>query len=288
VAWIVLLAVLAGVAAALLSRPVGPLAPSSSSVGGLTANQLSDVTLIVVVAFAGFWLFLSFRDGGSGLAIPSRLVVTLLLALLLGVIFVGAAHLVHLAPIPGNTTSGGNSNNTEGYPGNNSSTGLTGPFGTSGVTLPAWAGYVAIVAVAVLVVVLLVPLLIARAEARRRALSGEAGPVPAARHALEEALQRLNSADGSDARATILALYARLLLLIGPRLGAVESLTPGEIQRDAIASLGLRPRVAHDLTETFEEARYSTHVMTTEAVDRARAALAEAISDLARSVGVPA
>jgi hypothetical protein len=290
VAWIVLLAVLAGVAAALLSRPVGSLAPSSSSVGGLTVNQLTDVVLIVVVVFAGVWLFLSLRDGGSRLAIPSRVVVTILLVLLLGVIFVGLTHLVHIAPIPGsNTSSGSSSNDTGGFGDNNSSgAGLTGPFGTAGVTLPAWAGYVAIVAVALLIAVLLVPLLIARAQARRQALSGEGGPAPAARHALEDALQRLNSADGSDPRATILSLYARLLLLVGPRLRTVESLTPGEIKRDAIESLGLRPRVAQELTETFEEARYSTHVMTPEAVDLARAALSEAITDLASSAGVPA
>jgi hypothetical protein len=38
--------------------------------------------------------------------------------------------------------------------------------------------------------------------------------------------------------------------------------------------------VARDLRETFEEARYSTHPMTTSSVDRARTALSAAVSDL--------
>jgi hypothetical protein len=285
VAWILLLAVLVGVAAALLSRPVGSVGPSAPSIGSLTWSQLTEILTIVLVVGAGLWLLYTFN--GQRMPVPTRVVATILVVLILGVLFVELAGIVHVAPLPAPTNStGGTHPPGNGTPGNVSTNGTTLPLGIPGITLPAWAAFGTVLIVAILAAVLLVPYLVARNEARRRGEVDEAPPREA-RKALQEALHRLSSGDGGDARATILALYARLLLLVGPRLGTVESRTPGEIQRDSIASLGLRPGVAQDLTETFEEARYSTHPMTREAVDRARAALSEAISDLARSAGVP-
>ncbi|MGA7861097.1 MAG: DUF4129 domain-containing protein [Thermoplasmata archaeon] len=287
-AWILLLAVLVGVAAAFLSRPVGPVSPSTPVLWTLTLNQLSELFLILVLVGVGFWLFYTLRNVSGRAPIPGQVIATILVVVLLGVLFVEFAGLVHVAPAQPPTNSTGQSNPPGGLGNGGLGNNTTTIFGTPGITLPAWAGVAAIVGVAILAGALLVPYMLARAEDRRRARSVAEGPTQEAQKVLQEALERLKSTDGTDARAAILALYARLLLLVGPRLGTVESLTPGEIQRESIASLGLRPRVAQDLTETFEEARYSTHPMTAEAVDRARAALAEAISDLAQSAGVPA
>jgi len=285
VAWILLLAVLVGVAAALLSRPVGTVAPGPPVLGGITVQQFVDILGVLGLILIGFWVFLMLRHRGERSAYPERLVAAILLTLLLGVLMVGLLHLVHIAPITGsgNGTSGPGGGGT---PGNNSTPPPLNFFGNSGVMLPAWAGFAVLVGIAILATVLLVPYLSARAHNRWRALNEADGTANQAQRALQETLRRLESADGADARSAILALYSRLLLLVGPRLGTVESRTPREIEHDSIAALGLRPPVARDLTETFEEARYSSHSMTDESVYRARAALSGAIEDLAKSAGV--
>jgi uncharacterized protein DUF4129 len=288
VAWVLLLAVLVGVAAALLSRPVGPVGPSAPSVGGLTWSQLGQLLAILFFVVVGLWLFFNLRDAGIRLPIPGRVVATVVVMLLLGVLFVEATGLVHFAPIPGSGNSTGNSNSTGGTTNNGSGNVTFGPFHTPSITLPVWVGVAALLAVAIVASVLLVPQLVARFDSRRREREEAEGTTRQAQQAMQETLQQLITADGADVRASILALYARLLHLVGPRLGTVESRTPGEIRRESVDSLGVRPPVAQELTEIFEEARYSTHPMTAEAVTRARAALSEAISDLAASAGVAA
>jgi hypothetical protein len=286
VAWILLLAVLVGVAAALISRPVGTVAPGAPVVGGVTLEQFLQVCAAILILGLGFAVFMLLRNRGSRAPIPERLVAAILLTLLLGVLMVVLLHLVHVAPIP---YSGNSSSPTgpSGYPTNNSTTPPLNFLGNSGVALPAWAGFAVLIGIAALAAWLLVPYAVARAEHRRRALEQAEGPAAQAQQALREALHRLESADVTDARTAILALYYRLLLLVGPRLGTVDSRTPREIERDSIAQLGLRPSVAQDLTETFEEARYSSHSMTSDSVARARTALRQAIADLAKSPGAP-
>ena len=287
VAWVLVLAVLVGVAAALLSRPVGSVGPAPPSLGGLTESQVGQIAAIAILVVGGLWLFLTLRDSGNRAPYPPRLVATLLMVLLLGVLFVEFAGLVHVSPIPSSPNGTGKSPPPPGMGANGSTNGTPFPFGVPGITLPSWAGFAVVLIVAFLAGVVLVPYLVARADERRRTRSdSEAKPAQEAQRALEQALNRLRSADGTDARRTILALYARLLHLVEPRLGTLESRTPREIERDSVTTLGLRPRVAQELTAAFEEARYSSHPMTPEAVDRVRAALTEAISDLARGAGV--
>jgi hypothetical protein len=287
VAWILVLAVLVGVAAALLSRPVGSVAPGSSSIGGVTLQEFATICGVVLVAAVVLWVLLGYRNRAGRSPLPERLVAAILVTLLLGVVMVAALHLVHIAPIPNSGNSTSSSNNTQGTPGNNSSISLPNFFGHPGVTLPAWAGIAVLVGIAVLAAVLLVPYLVARSDFRKRQRDEVGGTARQAQDALRDTLHRLESAEGGDARAAILALYSRLLLLVGPRLGTVESLTPREIEHDSIAALGLRSSVARDLTETFEEARYSSHSMTPETVARARTALGGAIEDLGKSAGAP-
>ncbi|MCI4352234.1 MAG: DUF4129 domain-containing protein [Thermoplasmata archaeon] len=286
VAWVLLLAVLVGLAAALLSRPVVSSGPGPPSFGGLTTNQVGEILAITLLGGFGIWLFLTLRDTSARLPFPPQIVATMLLVIILGVLFVELAGVVHYArPTPGNGTAGSPPANVTG---NNVTTNGTSPrLVPPRVTLPGWAGAAALLGLAVLAGVLLVPYLVARAEYRRRARSeSDAEPPLQARRALEETLARLRSGEGADPRAAILALYSRLLQIVGPRLGTIESRTPREIERDSIRRLGLGLGVAQDLTDAFEEARYSSHPMTPEAVDRARAALTEAVSDLAKGAGV--
>ena len=284
-AWILLLAVLVGVAAALLARPVGSYVPSPSHEAGLTATQFAEIAAIVVFGGLGVWLVLSLRSLSTRIPFPQQAIATILVMLLLGVLFVEVAGLVHVAAIPTSGNSTGAPPGGSGTGGNGSTNSTPGPLGTPGITLPAWAGFAVIVGIAVLAGMLLVPFLIARAEERRREREGPGRSAQAAHRAFQETLDRLTSRDGGDPRSAILALYSRLLQLVEPRLGTVESRTPREIERDSIQTLGLRPSVAQELTDTFEEARYSSHSMTPEAVGRARVALNEAIVDLAKSAG---
>jgi hypothetical protein len=284
VAWVLVLAVLVGVAAALLSRPVGPLGPSPPAYGPLSWNHWGELLAILALVGVGAWLFVLLRDSTRRVPIPGRVVATILVVLLIGVLFVELAGFVHYGPLPstGNSTGAGG-----GAPGTSNGTGNSNAtlFGTPSVPLPAWVGIAAVLGIALVAAVLLVPYAVRRMEFRRRTQEEPAAPAEEAQRALREALDRLRSTDGSDARATILALYSRLLQLVGPRLGDLESRTPREIEGDSIAALGVRPGVARDLRETFEEARYSSHPLTADAVGRAQRALADAISDLAPGAG---
>jgi uncharacterized protein DUF4129 len=284
VAWILVLAVLVGVAAALLARPVGGVGSAPSSIGVLTWSQLTQILSIGLLLSLGLWLFFALRDSGQRVPFPPWLTATILMTLLLGVVFVEVAGLVHFSPIPGSGNSTGKNGSGPPSP-NGTNPPPTGAFGFHGVSLPAWAGFAAILVIAIVAGVLLVPLLISRAEERRRAANDAPASAREVQRALQETLDKLSGAAGEDARAAILALYLRLLLLVEPRLGPVEALTPREIEESAIATLGLRKSVAADLTETFEEARYSSHAMSGESVARARSALAGAIADLASNPG---
>jgi uncharacterized protein DUF4129 len=288
VAQVVVLAVLIGVAAALLSRPVGAVGPPSPSVGGLTWNQLGELLTMLFLVVVGLWLFFTLRDAGSRLPLPNRVVATVLVMLLLGVLFVEAVGLVHFSPIPGSGNSTGSSNNTGGTTTNGSGNFTLPPFHTPGITLPAWAGPAVVLVVALIAGVFLVPQLVARFERRPGEVDEPGRSAREARKALQAALERLDTTNTTDARDSILALYARLLLVVEPKLGTVETKTPGEIRRDTVASLGVRSTVAQELTEIFEEARYSSHPMTAASVARARGALAGAIADLSASARVTA
>jgi hypothetical protein len=281
VAWVLVLAVLVGVAAALLSRPIGPPGPSGPSYGPLSWNHWGELLGILALLGIGVWLFLLLRNRSNRAPIPERIVATILVVLLLGVLFVELAGFVHVGPPPnsGNSSgSGGGSSGTHNGTGNNNAT----LFGTPSVPLPGWVGIAAVLGIALVACVLVVPYAIHRVEDRRRARTEAAAPAGEVEEALRDALTRLRSTNESDARAAILELYSRLLRLVGPRIGDLESRTPREIEQESIAALGLRAAVALDLRETFEEARYSTHPMGADALGRAREAIGAARADLAR------
>jgi hypothetical protein len=282
------LAVLVGVAAALISRPVTPLGPGSPTLGPMTGSQVGELLALTVVIGFGLWLFFTLRDSSHRVPYPPRAVVTILVVLLLGVLFVELSGIVHIAPLPGSSNSTGNSSPPPGS-GTNGSSNLTSPGGGfPSVTLPAWAGIVTVIGLSILIAAVLIPFLLARARERAPGWSVPDGRRSVeAQRALTEALDRLRGGEDSEARAAILALYARLLTSVGSRLGPVEPRTVREIERAAIETLGLRPTAARELTDVFEEARYSSHRMSAEAVGRARTALTDALVDMARSPGGP-
>ncbi|MCI4364944.1 MAG: hypothetical protein L3K10_02625 [Thermoplasmata archaeon] len=290
---VILLAALAvGAAVSLLvsARTAGPPPP---------VGPTSEVILpswVVSVAILGFALaiigpVLYFRIRYASNDVPGRFVVIATALILSMVIFVVITRLIHptggLSLVSGgNTTSPGGGttpvpNGTlppAGGPG-----GVLAPF-----NLPPWAVFVALVLAIVGVTVVGFPRLSEylqdRQEARwaRRRADQVATRV---QKALRDAARDLGA--GLDPRATILALYATLLVRIGPLATDLDRATPEEIRALHLTRLGIRPTAAEDLTRVFEEARYSSHPLGPPAVLRASEAIREAEDDLRRAGAVP-
>jgi hypothetical protein len=181
---------------------------------------------------------------------------------------------------------GPNGNNTPpGHstpPGNNPTSGPKLAIGLPWA-LPWWVAYVVLGAAAVAVVLVVLPLIVERFEGEEgEPESGPGANADEVRRAVASTLAELESGPGTDPRGAIVRLYGRLLDRILRRFGEVEPLTAREIERYCVSELGARPRTARELTELFEEARYSTRPMGAGEVDRARAALGSLLRDIAR------
>ncbi|MFB6890362.1 DUF4129 domain-containing protein [Kitasatospora sp. NPDC056327] len=132
------------------------------------------------------------------------------------------------------------------------------------------------IGVALLVVALLRSLVF---RLRRRRYGGPlpgVGPVgPAPEDVLAAAVETARrSLHGADARAAVIACYAameRSLAESGLRREVGDS--PAELLERAVADDRVDRAPAHELTELFREARYSTHPMDDDRVRRARTAL---------------
>lgn len=218
---------------------------------------------------------------------PGRLVltglVTVLVAVLLLVLleaFGGGGGPFSL--LPGNITGP-----SGGTPVANETGNRSGPVGSPvhflGLTLPSWTWF------AVLVVVVGVICVVVSVSAWARGSMREA--LPRRREPSEEDLEQIRSALGSaahdldaggDYRTIVIRLYASILERIGPMVGDVTTATAEEIRERHLVRLGIRPDAAGDLTRLFEEARYSSHLIPKEHVDRARRAIRAAIDDLDR------
>ncbi len=108
---------------------------------------------------------------------------------------------------------------------------------------------------------------------------GEAPRVDTANHSKdEEAKAALDAAvrslyAGEDPRSTIIRTYQRMCLLV--QAGKLEDepyLTPREFADRAVGALGWKKAPLEDLTELFEEARYSAHALGEAEKERAIAA----------------
>ncbi|HTD81178.1 MAG TPA: DUF4129 domain-containing protein, partial [Thermoplasmata archaeon] len=75
---------------------------------------------------------------------------------------------------------------------------------------------------------------------------------------------------GTDFRTAVMACYQRMCSLIAARgVARQEALTAREIEGLALAELGLSQGSVDDLTNLFEEARYSMHEIGAMQRDRA-------------------
>ena len=112
------------------------------------------------------------------------------------------------------------------------------------------------------------------------------------RQAIAEALARLDwdlvarimslpgALTDAEIRARIVELYSQLLRSVTPGLGDLGARTPREIEALGVKRLGFRPGTARELTWLFEEARYSTHPISRQSLERARFALNATFDDL--------
>jgi hypothetical protein len=293
VSWVLLLvlfvALAIGAAASILaSASVAPPPPSHSvSLVVLPNWVIATVSWGVVALVVGGMIVWRLTSGPSSTL--TRMAVTILAVVLLGIAFLVAVHFAgygQFVGVGGSPPSlGGN-----GTHGSNNSTPIKGNLnGTgSGVivfpSVPGWAPFLVLGFVVLLVVVVGVPqtrrYLADRRErgaVRRRSL----GPVSAGmRQALTRASSELDL--GGDPRVAILALYASMLQQLQPMVGDIGTSTPEEIRATHLVRLGVRPEAARTLTRLFEEARYSEHPMGPAESARAQEAVRATLDDLAR------
>jgi hypothetical protein len=86
------------------------------------------------------------------------------------------------------------------------------------------------------------------------------GPRASAALAVDETIQVLEA--GRDVRSAILACFQRFCVLLGSRgITEQEALTPRELEALAVHRLRVSSRDSRALTDVFEEARYSTHLL---------------------------
>ena len=179
-------------------------------------------------------------------------------------------------------------NNTNGtgppIPVNNSSVPIGfQPVNFSGYHVPGWLLLLAFAGTAGVLALLAVGVF---AGSRRKPPGpGSAPPVPG-REELDAALQALEGGSDDDPRVVIMRLYARLLRWVEPRLTGLDTMTAREVERACVERFGLRPQTARSLTAIFEEARYSTHALAPETVDRTRVVLNQALQELAPAPAV--
>ena len=286
---VVLLAALAtGAAASWIVNASG-----ASALPGRATEVVFPATWIAYGLFVLIGLivavFLAQRFTGDHARPPSRAVVAVFVAILVGVGFVFLLHSVNgggslfggtgsPVPPPSNSTTGQNDSNGSLLGGGG------GALWSPSLHLPPWLGFVLLVAVVVAAVLFVAPPLVrwvAERDRRSRVselvVSPEAGAV---RGALQHAAEELSR--GDDPRGVIEGLYNELLVRLGRQVGGVDPETPEEIRTLHLERLGIRPTVAVDLTRLFEEARYSSHPLGPEAAARARETMGEAITDLDR------
>jgi len=287
---IVLVALAIGAAASLVAGAAtaagfhsGPDGELVVPVGVLEAAFLVAFGLVVGLIL---WVRLS-----STSSVPGRMVVGALVVLLVGILFVvvlqafSGAGGFGMSGGGNSTASGGN-----GSPPPPTNVTLGGPGGVlTPLHVPAWTVFVVVIGIALIVGGLAVPRLWGAWSARdrdgpssRRATPAEVAEV---RGALATAAQAL--ATGTEPRDVIVALYATMLARVGPLVGGVDADTPEEIRSLHLVRLGIRASAAQTLTRLFEEARYSTHPMGSDASERATAAIAEALEDLDRAPRAP-
>lgn len=266
-------AVACGIAASYLAGPPGSVGPGPSSSPGLVPfTVVGGAAGILVLLLIGVMIFYRASSGRSSrlfAMLPGALAVFLVaLAFLVAVRFVSQ-------PETFNTVPSGNRTAAPPTPPPNTSNLTTLTPGPIAPGIPGWVGFVLL---AVIVGVTL--LLVAPALARRPVPGPPPAPRPALQRALEEAHRSLAPGAGEDPRSVMLVLYGRFLEAVAPFLENLDSATAREIERVSVERFDVPAGPAHELTDLFEEARYSSHPFTAEQVTRAERALEGALARL--------
>jgi hypothetical protein len=269
-----------------LPAPAANHAPLNVGVFGWLVVALG--LSLVVIAF----IVLLFRGSKGQGGIPPGAAISLLTLVLTFVIVIGILALAshdqgQTLLTGGNTTIGGSTNSSHpgggggGGGGGNLSGKTNGTFGKPS-SVPPISVLVESLGVGVVLAIVLVPLstfLVLRW--RRRGREVYLGPSPELISKLESALDALKRSSTTEARGRIIEAYALLLSsLEARRLPNLEQSTPREIEGEMAQTLRLSTPGARALRELFEEARYSTHVMTVEQEQRAVESLASILEEL--------
>jgi hypothetical protein len=284
---LLLVAVVLGVAAAILVNPITtgpPPSPTEPTTGAWVADVFAVGILLFFFGVIGFHIIRVLTEGR--MRFPGRALSVLVVVLLLLGAFVLLSHLAPVHPIPGspqNRSSGNGSGappNTPGGPGNPLGPVSGGPISAaSWLTWSVLGGIVLAVAIGLLLLWFYWPRSLPPERNRGSADRARAARL---RGDLERSLRALEEDPEADPRLVIRALYHRLLLSAAPHLGRWEVETPREIDRRLEAEFGISAEPARELTRLFEEAQYSTHPLDRAAAERARAALRALLADLDR------
>lgn len=279
---LVLAALFLGVAAALLSgAPPNPVSLPAQSGTFITYGELEVVGFVIVGAFAAWFVYrlvqrLRDPSGADLLRLPTLVFVVILVLM---AAFVAIARLEPGHPVrEGSSGPGTNGTMPPSPPSGN---GLPSNVSFGSTSIPGWAVYVGVIAIVAIVALLVVPLTLAlRSKSRPSAARPIADASARARAEIAATLARLEADPDADPRALILALYARLLGALEPRVGDLGPRTARELERAAVVDLGLPPSEARELTGLFEEARYSAHALGAADSQRARTALGRILAAL--------
>jgi hypothetical protein len=286
---VLLVALAIGAAASILATASTAPPPSSGTASLVILPEwvIAAVSWGIVALVVGSLIVWRLSAGPSSMM--TRMAVTILAVVLLGIVFLIAVRFAGFGgvvgtggstlPHSGNTTY--SSNNTTVIKGNLTSTG-------NGVllfpSLPGWVPFLILGLVVLLVVAVGIPqtrrYIADRRESgavrRRSSVTVSAGM----REALTRASSELDL--GGDPRVVILALYASMLQHLQPMVDDIGTSTPEEIRAAHLVRLGVRPEAARTLTRLFEEARYSEHPMGPAESSRTLEAVRATLDDLAR------
>ena len=288
VSWVLLVVVVAALAVgAAASILVNAATTPSSSSGPVSLIYLPPWILTIAsfgfLAFVGLSLVIMRLNGST--RGQSQFAVRVLMAILVGIIFLLVVHSLGLGSAPAGSsnvtsTGGGSSSHAPPTGGSHNFTGSGGVVVWPGY--PAWLPFVLLAAVVFVTVLVAVPEVRRYLEDRRssRAVTPGSAEVAEVRQALSRAAADLRG--GSDPRAVILGLYAAMLARLQPMVVGLDTSTPEEIRAAHLERLGVRPGPARTLTRLFEEARYSVHPMGPESSRTAQEAVQAVLDDLDR------
>ncbi len=288
---LVLAALAVGAAASLLASAPRTTGSGSTTYAELVFPLWEVEAAMAGLVFFGIALFLYSRLSSGSAPMPARMAVTavttILVAILLLLVIQHVAFPNGPSPSGGNgsvSTSGNSPINTTNATTNASNIPGGGSFLWLGPSLPPWTLFAVVAVIAIALSVGVSSPIWWRALSRRdRSEPGvpSAASVAAIRVALDDATQALDA--GGDLRTVVIRLYAAILEKIAPAVGDVDGATPEEIRAGHLIRLGIRPEAAELLTRSFEEARYSSHLVTNAMVERVTIALREASADLDRT-----